>query len=63
VPFWPSLSEEVLGDPDVFVMATSYRKHGQLPPTRRKIRREQIPVVEVEQARLKFFGKHLTNLG
>jgi hypothetical protein len=41
-------------------MATSYRKHGQLLPTRRKIQHEQIPVVEVEQARLKFFGEYLT---
>ena len=61
MPFWPSLFEEVLGDPEVFVMATSYRKRGQLPPNRWRIRREQIPVVEVEQARLKFFEKYLTN--
>ena len=56
MPFWPSLvlGRRVFEFPDVFVMATSYRKRGQLPPNRRRIWREQIPLVEVEQARLKF---------
>jgi hypothetical protein len=43
-------------------MATSYRKHGQLPPNSWKIRREQIIVFELEQARLKFLRKILDKL-
>jgi hypothetical protein len=50
VPFWPSLvfGRRVFDVPDVFVMATSYRKHGQLLPNRRRIRREQIAWLELE---------------
>jgi hypothetical protein len=44
------LGRRVFEFPDVFVMATSYRKHCQLPSSSRKIWREQIPPFEVEQA-------------
>jgi hypothetical protein len=41
-------------------MATSYRKHCQLPPNSWKIQREQMLNLELEQMRLKFFRKYLT---
>jgi hypothetical protein len=56
VPFWPSLvlGARVFDFPDVFVMATSYRKHGQLPPNRWRIWREQIAWAELEYGTLNF---------